>query len=177
VRQLPTDIFTLRRVGFQSLALGSLTARHLTRHGGDVEKSLVAVPANRSTRASLAAMGEPEIEATLAQVTRPRNGQAAEADDDQDPDRTAGLSVGAATGDGRRSRHQTAGFADAQGCSSRSTSVCGGSSRADSADGPCGRSRTAGGYAVSLSARIRMAAARPHGWAASVGSRPADTAD
>ena len=63
-------------------AVEALAARHLTRHGGDVEKSLVAVPANRSTHASLAAMGALEIEATLAQVTRARNSQATEADDD-----------------------------------------------------------------------------------------------
>jgi hypothetical protein len=56
------------------------------------------------------------VEALAARhLTRPRNGQAAEADDDQDPDRTAGLTVGAATGDGQRSQHQTAGFADAKG--------------------------------------------------------------
>ena len=38
------------------------------KHGGDVEKSLAAVPSDRSARASLAALGEPEIEATLARV-------------------------------------------------------------------------------------------------------------
>ena len=53
---------------------------HVKKHG-DVEKSLAAVPANRSTRASLAALGEPEIEATLARVARSNNGQATEADD------------------------------------------------------------------------------------------------
>ena len=67
-----------------------------------MEKSLAAVPAGRSTRDSLAALGEPAIEATLARVTRSRSGQATEADDD--PDRTAGLSVGAATSDGQRFR-------------------------------------------------------------------------
>ena len=46
------------------------SARHLKKHGGDVEKSLAAVPANRSTRAGLAELGEPEIEATLARVAR-----------------------------------------------------------------------------------------------------------
>ena len=75
---------------------------HVKKHGGDVEKSLAAVPANRSTRASLADLGEPEIEATLARVTRSKNGQATEADDD--PDRTSTLSVGAATSDGQRFR-------------------------------------------------------------------------
>ena len=75
---------------------------HLEAHGGDVEKSLAAVPANRSTRAGLAALGEPEIEATLARVTRNKNGHATEADDD--PDRTSTLSVGEATSEGQRFR-------------------------------------------------------------------------
>ena len=46
--------------------LDALAEVHLEAHDGDVEKSLAAVPANRSTRASLVALGEPEIEATLA---------------------------------------------------------------------------------------------------------------
>ena len=50
-------------------ALEALAAVHVEAHG-DVEKSLAAVPANRSTCASLAELGEPEIEATLARVTR-----------------------------------------------------------------------------------------------------------
>ena len=83
--------------------LEAIVALHVKKHG-DVEKSLAAVPANRSTRASLAALGEPEIEATLARVARTNNGHATEADDDNDPDRTAGLSVGAATSDGQQFR-------------------------------------------------------------------------
>src|SRR5262245_60153153 len=82
--------------------LDALAEVHLEAHDGDVEKSLAAVPANRSTRAGLAALGEPAIEATLARVTRNPNGQAGQADDD--PDRTSTLSVGAATGDGQRFR-------------------------------------------------------------------------
>jgi hypothetical protein len=84
--------------------LDALAEVHLEAHDGDVEKSLAAVPANRSTRASLADLGEPEIEATLARVTRSKNGHATEADDDNDPERTAALSVGAATSDGQRFR-------------------------------------------------------------------------
>ena len=76
--------------------LEGLADVHLEAHGGDVEKSLAAVPANRSTRASLAELGEPEIEATLARAARGRNGEAAETDDD-DPDRTASIGVGSAT--------------------------------------------------------------------------------
>src|SRR5262249_3539983 len=55
-------------------------------------------------RASLAGLGEPEIEATLARVARAKDGQATDFDGDDDPDRTAGLSVGAATSDGQRFR-------------------------------------------------------------------------
>ena len=82
--------------------LDALAEVHLEAHGGDVEKSLAAVPANRSTRAGLAALGEPEIEATLARVTRNNHGQATEVDGD--PDRTSTLAVGGSTGDGQRFR-------------------------------------------------------------------------
>jgi serine/threonine-protein kinase len=82
--------------------LDALAEVHLEAHDGDVEKSLAAVPANRSTRASLADLGEPEVDATLARVARGKNGHATERDDD--PDRTAGLSLGGASGDGQRFR-------------------------------------------------------------------------
>jgi eukaryotic-like serine/threonine-protein kinase len=83
-------------------AVEALAALHVEAQGGNVEKSLAAVPANHSTRASLAALGEPEIEATLARVTRNNHGQATEGDDD--PDRTSTLAVGGSSGDGRRFR-------------------------------------------------------------------------
>jgi serine/threonine-protein kinase len=86
----------------QRAGVEAMVALHLKKHGGDVEKSLAAVPAQRSTRASLAELGEPEIEATLARVAQSENSHATEADDDAD--RTAGLSVGASTGDGQRFR-------------------------------------------------------------------------
>jgi eukaryotic-like serine/threonine-protein kinase len=88
--------------GPKRVALEALAAVHVEAHGGHVEKSLAAVPANHSTRASLAALGEPDIEATLARVTRNHNGHATEADDD--PDRTSTLSVGAVTSEGQRFR-------------------------------------------------------------------------
>ncbi len=81
--------------------LEAIVALHVKKHG-DVENSLAAVPAHHSTRASLAALGEPEIEATLARLTGNHNGQTTPADDD--PDRTSTLSVGAATSDGQRFR-------------------------------------------------------------------------
>ena len=45
-------------------------SRCTSKKHGDVEQSLAAIPANRSTRAGLAELGEPEIEATLARVAR-----------------------------------------------------------------------------------------------------------
>ena len=84
-------------------AVEALVARHLKRHGGAVEQSLAAVPASKATRLSLAALGEPEIEATLARVGRSRCG-ASTAADDEDPDRTASIAVGSATADGQRFR-------------------------------------------------------------------------
>ena len=92
--------------GPKRAALEALAAIHVEAHDGDVEKSLAAVPANRSTRASLAALGEPEIEATLDRVARSKNGHATEVDDDSDDDldRTASVSLGATTSDGQRFR-------------------------------------------------------------------------
>ncbi len=84
--------------------LDALAEVHLEAHGGDVEKSLAAIPADRSTRAGLAELGEPAIEATLARIARPEDGHATEADDDHDPDRTGTLAVGGPTGDGQRFR-------------------------------------------------------------------------
>jgi hypothetical protein len=53
---------------------------HLDAHGGDVENSLAAVPADRQARAGLGTLKEPRLEATLASVGRARaeNGEASE---------------------------------------------------------------------------------------------------
>ena len=48
--------------------LEAIVALHVKKHG-DVEKSLAAVPANRSTRASLTEPGESEIERSDWQYT------------------------------------------------------------------------------------------------------------
>ena len=79
--------------------LEGLAAAHLDRHGGDAEKSLAALPAGRSTRESLAQLGDPDIEATLAHVGSGRSTQ-----HDGDADRTASYAVGTATSDGQRFR-------------------------------------------------------------------------
>ena len=69
--------------------LEALAAVHLESHGGDVEQSLAAVPTNRSARAKLAGIGEPDIESTLSRIARDQDGQSTEPDAD-DPERTAG---------------------------------------------------------------------------------------
>ena len=48
--------------------LEALAEVHLDAHGGDVEKSLAAVSAGKSTQESLSRIGGPAVEATLARV-------------------------------------------------------------------------------------------------------------
>jgi eukaryotic-like serine/threonine-protein kinase len=89
------DLTSARRALLEGLA-----EVHLEAHGGDVEQSLAAVPSSRSARASLADLGEPEIDATLARITRAKDGEVTDPDDD----RTASYAVGTATSDGQRFR-------------------------------------------------------------------------
>jgi eukaryotic-like serine/threonine-protein kinase len=79
-------------------AVEALVARHLKKHGGDVEQSLAAIPAGRSTRESLAQFGDPGIEASLAHVG------SGSTEPDGDSDRTVSYAVGSATSDGQRFR-------------------------------------------------------------------------
>ena len=83
----------------QRAVVEAMADLHVAKHG-DVEKSLAAIPAGRSTRESLARLGDPDIEGTLAHV-RLRSTQP---DGDDDADRTATYSVGTATSDGQRFR-------------------------------------------------------------------------
>ena len=78
--------------------LEGLAAVHLARHGGDAERSLAALSAGRSTRESLAQVGDPAIDATLARVG------SRSTEPDGDADRTATYAVGTATSDGQRFR-------------------------------------------------------------------------
>ncbi len=79
-------------------AVDALVSRHIKKHGGDVGRSLAALPTGRSTRESLGQVGDAEVEASLAHLF-PASTQA-----DDDADRTANYSVGAATSDGQRFR-------------------------------------------------------------------------
>jgi tetratricopeptide (TPR) repeat protein len=78
--------------------LEALAEIHLETHGGNVEKSLAAVSVGKSTRVSLARIGDADIEATLGHV-----GSGAGATDG-DADLTGSYSVGSATSDGQRFR-------------------------------------------------------------------------
>ena len=82
----------------QIAAVEGLVALHLKIHGGNPEKSLAAIPAGRSTRESLALIGDPDIGGTLARVG------SSSAQRDADPDRTSSFAVGSATSDGQRFR-------------------------------------------------------------------------
>jgi hypothetical protein len=77
--------------------LEALVAAHLRLHGNDAERSLAALDAGRSARESLARLGDPDIDASLAHV-----GWAAT--ELGGADRTATFSVGTATSAGQRFR-------------------------------------------------------------------------
>jgi serine/threonine-protein kinase len=79
-------------------AVDALVARHIKKHGDDVGRSLAALPAGRSTRESLARVGDAEVEASLAHLS-PASTRA-----DGAADRTASYAVGTATSDGQRFR-------------------------------------------------------------------------
>jgi eukaryotic-like serine/threonine-protein kinase len=84
--------------GDDRVAVEALVTRHLKRHGGDPEQCLSAINAGRSTRESLARVGDADIETFLAHLgpTSPQVGE--------DTDRTASYAVGTATSDGQRFR-------------------------------------------------------------------------
>ena len=79
----------------QRAGVEAMVGLHLKKHGGSTEKSLAALPAGPSTRESLAALGDADIEHTLTQLAP---------DADGDADRTASYAVGTAAGDGQRFR-------------------------------------------------------------------------
>ncbi len=91
------DLTGAKRMLFETLA-----EFHLEAHGGDVEKSLAAVLAGRSTREGLTNLGDPDIDATLAQVGS-RSAPGADTTSDGS-NRTASYAVGTVTSDGQRFR-------------------------------------------------------------------------
>jgi serine/threonine protein kinase/tetratricopeptide (TPR) repeat protein len=82
----------------QRAGVEAMVTLHLKKHGSDAAKSLAAVPAGRSTRESLARLGDADIEASLGHA-RPASTLACD-----DADRTASYSVGTTTSEGQRFR-------------------------------------------------------------------------
>ncbi len=75
----------------------ALLAEHLKLHHDDPERSLAAVSVGDSTRESLWALGDAQLNASLA-------GTVAQSPDSSDGDSTTTFSVGSATSDGQRFR-------------------------------------------------------------------------
>jgi serine/threonine-protein kinase len=82
----------------QRAVIEAMADLHVAKHG-DLERSLAAMPAGRSTRASLAQLGDADIGASIAQL-----GTGSTQAGEEDLDRTASYSVGTATSDGQRFR-------------------------------------------------------------------------
>ena len=85
--------------GDQRGVVEAMVELHLKKHGGSTEKSLASIAAGRSTRESLARIGDPEIDATLT-----RAGSGPSSIEDGDLDRTRSYAVGTTTSDGQRFR-------------------------------------------------------------------------
>jgi eukaryotic-like serine/threonine-protein kinase len=78
--------------------LDAIVALHVKKHG-DVEKSLAAVPAGRSTRENLARLGDPDIEGTLNHMVSGRGST-----EEDGFDCTVSHALGESTSDGQRFR-------------------------------------------------------------------------
>ena len=99
-RSLADHLIALGHLGAaQRAVIEALADLHVEAHGGDVTRSLAAVPAGKSTLESLAAVKDPDLERTLSGVASGR-GPA----EDGDTDRTASYALGTATSEGQRFR-------------------------------------------------------------------------
>jgi eukaryotic-like serine/threonine-protein kinase len=85
--------------GPKRLLLEGLAAVHLEAHDNDLEKSLAAASAGKSTRERLARLGDPAIDATLGHLNS-GNGDT----EDGDADRTSTYAVGTDLSNGQRFR-------------------------------------------------------------------------
>jgi serine/threonine protein kinase/tetratricopeptide (TPR) repeat protein len=85
----------------QRAVVEAMADLHVGKHG-DIERSLAAVSAGRSTRESLAQIGDAQIHATLARLSSAFTDR--DQDADTESDRTASYAAGAATSDGQRFR-------------------------------------------------------------------------
>ena len=73
----------------QRTAVEAMVALHLKKHENDPEKSLAAIPAGRSTRERLAALGDPELTGIVADL--------GSGSTDPNADRTTTYAVGTAS--------------------------------------------------------------------------------
>jgi tetratricopeptide (TPR) repeat protein/tRNA A-37 threonylcarbamoyl transferase component Bud32 len=85
----------------QRAVVEAMADLHVAKHG-DIERSLAAVSAGRSTRANLAEIGDAQIQTTLARLSSALTDR--DHDADTDFDLTASYAVGTATSDGQRFR-------------------------------------------------------------------------
>jgi serine/threonine-protein kinase len=102
-RPLPEHLLAMGHIDNEQLAaVEAMAALHLRKHGGDIERSLVAASVGKLTRESLVKIGDPDIEATLGHVASGRG--STERDTPVDADLTADYSVGTVTSNGQRFR-------------------------------------------------------------------------
>jgi tetratricopeptide (TPR) repeat protein/tRNA A-37 threonylcarbamoyl transferase component Bud32 len=107
-RSLADDLIALGHLdASRRAAVEALLALYVETHGGDLEKSLAAVWASRSTRESLARLADADITASLGHL----GGDSTDAGGDSDrtasydaSDRTGSYSVGTASSGGQRFR-------------------------------------------------------------------------
>jgi eukaryotic-like serine/threonine-protein kinase len=81
-------------------ALEILAAKHLKRHGDDIEKSLAVVPASRTVVTGLEAIGDADVDATIGHLSSPSQ----RTESDKGVEVSATMSMGAIAGDGQRFR-------------------------------------------------------------------------
>jgi serine/threonine-protein kinase len=89
--------------GAKRAILEKLAEVHLEAHGGDVERSLAAVSADKSIHQSLANLGDSDIPSTLGHVPSAL-GSTVDAPAEADAECTTSYAVGTATSDGQRFR-------------------------------------------------------------------------
>jgi tRNA A-37 threonylcarbamoyl transferase component Bud32 len=100
-RPLAEQLVALGYLGAAHISLlEGLAAAQIARHGGDVERSLAALPKGRSTLESLAQLGDPDIDATLAHSQAGATQNYSEAG----PERSVSHAVSTATSEGQRFR-------------------------------------------------------------------------
>jgi eukaryotic-like serine/threonine-protein kinase len=89
--------------GDSRAAVEAMVALHVKKHGSDAEKSLAAIPAGRTTRERLAALGDPELTGTVARLASGSTDQVADCTVSY-ADNAASYAVGTVTSDGQRFR-------------------------------------------------------------------------